>query len=79
MPYELIPLGQLHPGQSANVGHLLGRPEEVHRLEELGLRQGATVQMVQSGSPCIVRLGGSKLCFRTNDALRVLVQPGTER
>jgi hypothetical protein len=30
--------------------------------------------MVQSGSPCIIRMSGHKLCFRHNDALNVLVR-----
>lgn len=73
---ELVPLHHLAPGQSADVGHIVGRPEEVHRLEELGLRGGATVEMVQNGSPCIIRLAGQKLCFRADDLLRVLVRMG---
>jgi hypothetical protein len=31
--------------------------------------------MVQSGSPCIVRFGSSKLCFRDNEAFHILVRP----
>jgi hypothetical protein len=31
--------------------------------------------MLQSGSPCIIRALGSKLCFRPNEALHVLVRP----
>jgi len=30
--------------------------------------------MLQSGSPCIIRTSGSKLCFRPNDAVNVLVR-----
>lgn len=51
-------------------------PDQVHRLEELGMRSGAEVQMVQPGSACIVRLAGSKLCVRADELLRVLVRPG---
>ena len=72
--HDLIPLNQLTAGQSADVGQVLGRPEQVHRLEELGLRGGAAIEMVQTGSPCIVRLAGQKLCFRADELLRVLVR-----
>lgn len=71
----LIPLSQLASGQSAVVAELLGRPDEVHRLEEMGLRVGTQVHMVKPGSPCIVRLLGHKLCFRPDDMLHVLVVP----
>jgi Fe2+ transport system protein FeoA len=74
--HDLIPLNLLPPGQSAHVGQVTGRPEEVHRLEELGIRGGATIEMVQSGSPCIIRLAGHKLCFRADELLRVLVRRG---
>ncbi len=74
--HDLIPLSRLAPGQSAHVGHVDGQPDAVHRLEELGLRGGATVEMVQRGSPCIIRLAGHKLCFRPDDLLQVLVRLG---
>ncbi len=74
--YDLIPLHDLAPGEKAQVGKLTGHPEHVQRLEELGLRQGSTVEMVRSGSPCIIRLSGCKLCFRQCDKFRVLVRPG---
>jgi Fe2+ transport system protein FeoA len=74
--HELIPLNLLAPGQSANVDRITGLPEQVHRLEELGLRGGATIQMVQSGRSCIIRLAGQKLCLRADELLRVLVRRG---
>jgi Fe2+ transport system protein FeoA len=74
--HDLLPLHLLRPGSRALIGQLVGGPDEVHRLEELGMRVGAQVEMVQSGSPCIIRLGGSKLCFRDNEAFHVLVQTG---
>ena len=74
--HELMPLSLLAPGQRASVGQVLGQPEQVQRLEELGLCGGATIEMLQSGSPCIVRLSGQKLCFRADDLLRVLVHRG---
>lgn len=74
--YDLIPLGTLLPGQRGFVEQVVGRPEQVRRLEELGLRSGVRVEMVQSGSPCIVHLAGHKLCFRAADVLRVMVRLG---
>lgn len=69
-----IPLMMLNAGQSARIDQLLGLPEQVHRLEELGLRAGAAVEMLQPGAPCIVRLAGHRLCFRADELTQVLVR-----
>ena len=76
---ELIPLNLLGPGQGGQIEQLMGRPEDVQRLEELGLRGGRYIEMVQSGSPCIVRLDGQKICFRGGELLNVLVRPAATR
>jgi ferrous iron transport protein A len=73
---NLMPLALLRPGQTACIDHVLGRSDEVHRLNELGMRAGTVVEMVQSGSPCIVKLGGAKVCFRSCEATSVLVRLG---
>lgn len=71
---ELVPVTSLRRGQIAEIGQLLGAPEHVRRLEELGLRIGARLEIIRNGAPCIVRIAGSKLCFREDDSLRVLVR-----
>src|SRR3990172_2873137 len=53
---ELVPISLLSAGQVAEVRQVVGPPEQVRRLEELGLRDGAVLEMVRSGSPCIVRV-----------------------
>ena len=73
--HDLIPLAQMSSGTRGSVGAVLGLPDSVHRLKELGLSEGAEVEMIQSGSPCIVRLSGHKLCFRADELLSVLVRP----
>ncbi len=66
----------LAAGEIAEVVDLVGMPEEVLRLEELGMRRGRTIEMVQAGSPCIVRIDGQKLCFRCTELFNVLVRTG---
>lgn len=73
----LIPLNELQGGASGEVAQLFGGVEQVHRLEEMGFRRGAVVEMVSSGSPCIVKVLGSKFCFRDAQLLSVLVRPET--
>jgi len=74
--YDSIPLSLMEPGQSGRIDALLGCPDHIHRLEELGVRRGCLVEMVQPGSPCIVWLGGTKICFRDADLFSILVRPG---
>ena len=71
---EFISLSALRPGQVAEIGDVIGPPAHVRRLHELGLRAGALLQMVRSGSPCILRVDGSTLCFRDDDSLRLIVR-----
>ena len=73
---QLIPLHCLNDGETARVDQVLGQTDVVHRLSELGLRSGVLIEMVRSGSPCIIRLGGHKLCFRADEITSVLVTPG---
>lgn len=73
---SLMPLSLLTAGQKGRIGMLLGQPDQVHRLEEMGLRGGAEIEMLQPGNPCIVRLAGHKLCFRGDELVRVMVNVG---
>jgi ferrous iron transport protein A len=70
-----IPITQLRSGEVAEISQVVGPPEHVRRLEELGLRGGARLEIVRGGSPCIVRVAGATLCFRHDELLRVLVTP----
>ena len=71
----IIPVHRLRPGQTARIHRIVGRPDDVHRLEEFGLRSGIQVQMFRPGNPCILRLSGNKVCLRADDLLHVLVTP----
>ena len=64
----------LAAGQMAEVIAVAAVPDQAQRLGELGLRKGAWIQMVRNGSPCIVRLDNSRLCFREGDMMNVLVR-----
>ena len=74
MSPDLLPLSLLRVGQRAEVDAVVGPPADVQRLGEIGLRDGTSIEMLQPGSPCIIRLSGQKLCFRSDDLLRVLVR-----
>lgn len=71
---HLVPLSLLRAGEKGRIGGMHGNGDAVHRLRELGLHDGAAVQMVRPGSPCIIRLRGQRLGFRMDDLAHVLVQ-----
>ena len=73
--HEHLPLTALTRGAIAEICALVGPAERVRRLEELGLRTGARIEVVRGGSPCIVRVAGATLCFRDNELASVVVQP----
>jgi Fe2+ transport system protein FeoA len=75
---DLVPLHHLPNGDSARVMHILGCPEQVQRVKEMGICDGAEIEMVRSGTPCIIRAGSQTLCVRGNDLLTVLVERGAK-
>ena len=72
---ELVPLNLLARGECALIEQLVGQADQVHRLEELGLRAGVSIEMLEPGTPCIVRVADQKLCFRDSDLFNVIVRP----
>jgi ferrous iron transport protein A len=71
----MIPIRSLRIGQVAEIHELVGPSDDVRRLEEIGLRRGARLELVRDGSPCIVRVDGATFCFREEKSVRVLVSP----
>jgi len=72
--HRLMPLGRVSAGRRAAVAEVIGRGDQVQRLRELGFQNGAALEMVSPGSPCIVRLHQRTLCIRGNELLNVLVE-----
>lgn len=71
---DSIPLQWLRSGERATVAAVLGGSDESRRVVELGFQEGATVEMVRPGEPCILRIDGAKFCFRLTDSCRILVE-----
>jgi ferrous iron transport protein A len=70
-----IRLDQLRSGQTARISRVLGRADQVHRLQEFGLQGGMRIEMFRPGNPCILRVAGNKLCLRGDDLLNIEVVP----
>ncbi|MDX1964089.1 MAG: FeoA domain-containing protein [Pirellulales bacterium] len=72
--HDILPLNMLQAGARADVVDVVGLPEQVRRVQELGIHTGVRIDMLQGGSPCICRLGNQTLCLRGNELLNVLVR-----
>jgi len=72
---SLLPLELLATGEWADVAEVTGEPALVGRMAELGVRSGSRVQVLQSGSPCLLEIGGCRLSLRMELAAQILVRP----
>jgi len=70
----LLPLELLAAGAWAEVAAVRGEPAWVGRMAELGLRPGCRLQILQSGSPCLLQVGGCRLCLRGEQLMQILVR-----
>ena len=69
----LVPLSSLRSGQQGLVKAVLGDVDLSHRLREIGFCDGVCVEMIRSGRPCIVGVGGLRLGIRCDELASVLV------
>jgi Fe2+ transport system protein FeoA len=71
----LLPLEHLQTGEWADVAEVHGEPGWVGRLAELGVRIGSRLQVLRSGYPCLLLVGGSRLSLRGPEVMQILVRP----
>ena len=71
---QIVPMHLLQPGEIGEVLEIEGETHLVRRLDEMGLRAGVEVRMVQPGHPCIVAFDHQRLSFRGDGEARVLVE-----
>ena len=75
LPDSLLPVEMLGSGDWADVAEVQGESNWVSRMAELGVRAGSRLKVLQSGSPCLLEVGGSRLSLRANLAMQILVRP----
>lgn len=73
---EIVPLSLMTPGQTGQICDVSGEETLIRRLDELGLRPGTEVRLVQAGQPCIVAIHDQRYSFRTDGNAVVLVEVG---
>lgn len=70
-----VPVEFLAPNADAVVVEMSGDQQNVHRLEELGIRCGCKLRMLSPGEPCMLAIEGKKMCLRLGKTADILVQP----
>jgi Fe2+ transport system protein FeoA len=70
----VVPLEMMSTGEEGRVCTLEGTPDFVVRLQEMGLREGVKVRMIQPGSPCILAVNDHRFSFRIHESATVLVE-----
>jgi len=73
--HSLLPLEMLRPAEWAEIHTVCGDPGWVGRMAELGIRTGCRVQVVQPGSPCLLRVGNCRLSLRGECDCQIVVRP----
>ena len=63
------------PGDWADVADVSGEAGWVGRMAELGVRAGCRLRVLQPGSPCLLQVGGCRLCLRGECLMQILVRP----
>jgi Fe2+ transport system protein FeoA len=71
---QILPMQLLNPGETGRISDIAGETHLVRRLDEMGLRAGVKIRMVQPGKPCIVAFDHQRLSFRGEDEAVVLVE-----
>jgi ferrous iron transport protein A len=71
---QIVPIQLLNPGETGCIKDVAGDSQLVRRLDEMGLRAGVEVRMVQPGMPCILAFEHQRLSFRGEDEAVVLVE-----
>lgn len=66
-------LSSLKVGTEARVSSIEGDEAVKHRIEEMGIREGASIRLIRSQAPQIIAIHGRRLCLRMNAHLQIWV------
>ncbi len=67
------PLDLLRDGESGEVMDVLGDPEWVSRMNEVGICVGRQVRVLRQGSPCLLEVEGARLSVRGESVRQIFV------
>jgi ferrous iron transport protein A len=71
-----VPLSSLLENEQGRICLVEGNESLVHRLREMGLREGAQVRMIRPGKPCLIHVNDHRISLRADELITVLVDLG---
>lgn len=71
---EIIPIEFVESGRPVEIVDVAGSVEAVCRLNEIGFTAGVCLEVVRSGTPCIVSLDGRRISFRGEKSAAIYVR-----
>lgn len=71
---QIVPIDLLQASECGRVVEMVASEDWLHRLAELGLREGVTVRMVKPGEPSIIAVQGHRFSYRCDSSTMVLVE-----
>ena len=76
---EVVPLEMLRADERACIVEMVGDSRQMHRLKEMGLREGSAIRMVRPGRPCLLAIDGKRISLRLDEAADILVEVDSNR
>jgi|GEM_PF-621973 len=71
---DVVPIEALPVGERGRIVDFVGPDDWRHRMAELGLREGAVIELIRAGEPCLIGIGLQRLSFRCDPSMMVLVE-----
>ena len=72
---QVLPISMLRRHEMAKVVELTGEDCCVHRLEEIGFREGVMICMLNPGAPSIIGMEGRRISLRVDCDTEIFVEP----
>ncbi len=73
-----IPVEYLSQDSLGVVVDVAGEGQNIHRLEEMGIRNGCRIRMLCPGETCLLAIDGKKMCVRLGSVAEIMVCPVTD-
>lgn len=71
---QVVPLEFLQVGEEGSIHCVDGCENLIHRLAEMGLREGVAIRMIRPGCPCLIAVDNQRLSLRIDGSACVLVE-----
>ncbi len=71
--HNMFPLDLLSDGETGEIAAVMGDPDWISRMTEIGISVGRKVRVLRQGSPCLLEVEGARLSVRSENTMHILV------